>query len=145
MRKNRLFLTVLLAIWPVAATWADLVVVANSKSGIDRMSREEVVYVFMGRWRQLPSGIPAQPIDAPIDSAERMRFYRKLVNKDPSDIQAYWARLVFSGGARPPVSTQNRDEQLKLLAALPGAVAYMERSAVDSRVKIVFEFSAPPP
>lgn len=145
MRKNRLLLTAFLAIWPATAAWADLVVVANAKSGIDRMSREEVVYVFMGRWRQLPSGTPAQPIDAPIDSAERALFYRQLVNKDPSDIKAYWARLIFSGGARPPVSAQSREEQMALLASLQGAVAYMERSAVDSRVKIVFELAAPRP
>ena len=145
MGKNRLFLAVLLAIWPAAAVWADLVVVASPKSGIERMTREEVVYVFMGRWRQLPSGIPAQPIDSPIDSAERAQFYRQLVNKEPSDIKAYWARLVFSGGARPPVSAQSREEQMRLLASQPGAVAYMERSVVDSRVRIVFEFSASAP
>lgn len=145
MRKGKLFLTALLAFLPAATAWADLVVVANPKSGIDRMSREEVVFVFMGRWRQLPSGLPAQPVDSPVDSPEHSAFYRQLVNKNASEIKAYWSRLVFSGGARPPVMPQTREEQIRILAATPGAVSYLERSKVDARVRIVFEFSATPP
>ena len=135
----------LLALWPLTPAWADIVVVANPKSGIERMSREEVVFVFMGRWRHLPSGIAAQPVDQLLDSQERTDFYRQLVNKSPSEIKAYWSRLVFSGGARPPISPGSREEQLRILAATPGAVGYLERSAVDSRVKIVFDFSPTPP
>lgn len=144
MRINRQLVIGLLALWPLCAR-ADLVVVANPRSGIDRMSREEVVYVFMGRWRQLPSGIPAQPVDAPVDSAERTAFYRQLVNKDASEVKAYWSRLVFSGGARPPASPKSRDEQLRILASTAGAVGYLDRALVDARIKVVFDFAGTPP
>lgn len=145
MRRYKLILFGLLALSPLAAARADLVVVANPKSGIDRMTREEVVFVFMGRWRHLPSGIAALPVDQPIDSSERTAFYRQLVNKSPSEIKAYWSRLIFSGGSRPPVVPDSREEQARILASTPGAIGYLERSAVDSRVKIVFDFSPPPP
>ena len=145
MDTLKLILFGVLAFVPLASAWADLVVVANPKSGIDKMSREEVVFVFMGRWRQLPSGIAAQPVDSPTDSPERTAFYRQLVNKSPSEIKAYWSRLIFSGGSRPPVVPDSREEQARILASTPGAIGYLERSAVDSRVKIVFDFSPPPP
>ncbi|MBP6654040.1 MAG: hypothetical protein KA779_08600 [Propionivibrio sp.] len=145
MDTLKLILFGVLAFVPLASAWADLVVVANPKSGIDKMSREEVVFVFMGRWRQLPSGIAAQPVDSPTDSPERTAFYRQLVNKSPSEIKAYWSRLVFSGGARPPVSPDSHAEQVRILASTPGAVSYVERSTVDSRVKIVFDFAQPTP
>lgn len=145
MRMHRHLLIGLFALWPLAPAWADLVVVANPKSGIERMSREEVVFVFMGRWRHFPSGIAAQPVDQPFDSPERTDFYRQLVNKSPSEIKAYWSRLVFSGGARPPVSPDNHEEQIRILTSTPGAVGYLERSTVDSRVKIVFDFAPPTP
>lgn len=145
MRRYQLILTAVFAFWPLASAWADLVVVANPKSGIEKMSREEVVFVFMGRWRQLPSGIAAQPVDSPIDSPERAAFYRQLVNKSPSEIKAYWSRLVFSGGARPPISSESREEQLRILSSTQGAVGYLERSMIDNRVRIVFEFPSPSP
>ena len=141
MRK--LILLSALICLPIAAAAVDLVVVANPKSGIDRMTREEVVFVFMGRWRQLPSGLHATPVDAPVDSPERVDFYRQLVNKSPSEVKAYWSRLMFSGGARPPVAASDAEAQMRLLAATPGAIGYIERVAVDSRVKIVFDFSSP--
>lgn len=145
MRTLKLLLLGLLAFGPLASAWADLVVVTNPKSGIDRMSREEVVFVFLGRWRQLPSGIAAVPIDLPIDSPELAAFYRQLVSKSPSEIKAYWSRLMFSGGARPPISPDSHEEQIRILASTPGAIGYLDRSAVDNRMKIVFDFSLPPP
>ncbi len=145
MGHRRLILAGLFALWPLASMCADLVVVANAKSGIDKMSREEVVFVFMGRWRQLPSGIVAQPVDLPVESPERTAFYRQLVNKSPSEIKAYWSRLIFSGSARPPVSPETHEEQMRILASTQGAVGYIERSRVDDRVRIVFDFSSAPP
>lgn len=142
MRK--LILLLALACLPLTAGAADLVVVANPKSGIDQMSRKEVTFVFMGRWRQLPSGLPALPIDLPDENPQRADFYRQLVNKSPSEIKAYWSRLMFSGGARPPVAADNAEEQMKLLSNTPGAIGYMERAAVDGRFKIVFDFSSSP-
>lgn len=143
MRK--LILLATLACFPLTAVATDLVVVANLKSGIDRMSREEVTFVFMGRWRQLPSGLRAMPVDLPEESPERAEFYRQLVNKSPSEIKAYWSRLVFSGSARPPVSPETHDEQMRILVSTLGAIGYLERSRVDDRVRIVYEFPSPPP
>lgn len=145
MNHRKLILAALIALWPLTSMCTDLVVVANAKSGIDKMSREEVVFVFMGRWRQLPSGIVAQPVDLPVDSPERTAFYRQLVYKSPSEIKAYWSRLVFSGSARPPVSPETHEEQMRILALTQGAVGYIERSRVDDRVRIVFDFSSAPP
>jgi hypothetical protein len=123
---------------------AELVVVASPKSGVEHLSKQEVIFLFMGRWRLLPSGIQAAPIDQAIDSPERADFYRRLVNKEPSEIKAYWSRLVFSGGARPPYAMENREELLRLIGNNPGAIGYLDRSQVDSRLRIVFEFPAAP-
>lgn len=134
-------LSLLFAAWPAVA--GDLVVVGHPKSGVDQLSRTEVVYVFMGRWRVLPSGIPAIPLDLPVDSPERADFYRLLVNKSPAEINAYWSRLLFSGGSRPPRPVTG-DELIGLIAATPGALGYLPRSKVDGRVKVVFDFAASP-
>lgn len=123
---------------------AELVVVTGQRSGVERLSKQEVIFLFMGRWRLLPSGILAMPIDQAIDSPERADFYRRLVNKEPSEIKAYWSRLVFSGGSRPPYATENREELVRLINSNPGVISYLDRSQVDSRLRIVFEFSTAP-
>jgi ABC-type phosphate transport system substrate-binding protein len=118
---------------------ADLVLVTNPQSGIERLTQDEVINIYLGRYRRLASGMVAEPFDHPIDSELRSRFYRRLVNKNLAEINAYWARLVFSGKTRPPQVIENADSVLRQIASQPGALAYVERSQVDTRVKIVFE------
>lgn len=143
---QRTFTILLICLLTLAARQAaaELVVVSSPKSGVEHLSKQEVIFLFMGRWRLLPSGIQAAPIDQAIDSPERVDFYRRLVNKEPSEIKAYWSRLVFSGGSRPPYVAENREELVRLISNTPGAIGYLERSHVDNRLRIVFEFPATP-
>jgi len=122
-----------------APAHAELVLVANPQSGIERLSQDEVINIYLGRYRRLTSGVVAEPIDQPVDAEARARFYRRLVNKSLAEINAYWARLVFSGKTRPPLVAESVDSMLRLVATQPGALAYVERSQADARVKIVFE------
>lgn len=118
---------------------AELVLVANPQSGIERLTQDEVINIYLGRYRRLTSGVLAEPIDQPVDAEARTRFYRRLVNKSLAEINAYWARLVFSGKTRPPQVVESVDSMLRLVATQPGALAYVERAQADARVKIVFE------
>jgi hypothetical protein len=136
-RRGLLLVTLTLA--PMAAPRADLVVVANAKSGIERLTRNEVVNIFLGRFRQLPTGDMARPADQPDDAPEKARFYRLLVNKELTDINAYWTRLVFSGKTSPPYQAKSRDDIADWLNRYAGALAYMERGQVGSGSRIVLE------
>lgn len=130
----------LLALLPTLAAAESLVVVVNPMSGVETLSRTDVINIFLGRFRQLPSGITAQPIDLPASPA-RVEFYRALVNKEPAEINAYWARLVFSGRTSPPIQTEHLEEVISALRAHPGGIAYLERSKVSRKEKIVFELT----
>lgn len=125
---------------PLAAQ-AELVVVANPHSGIDWLAEDDVINIFLGRYRRLASGIAAEPVDIVDDSTLRARFYRRLVNKSLPEINAYWARLVFSGKTRPPHRVGSSEEALRFVASQSGGLAYVERAKVDRRVKIVFELA----
>ena len=141
-RAFRLFLTLLLAglgvFTPLPAA-AELVVVVNPKSGVERLNRDEVINIFLGRYRQLPSGITAQPVDLPAAQPEKALMYRLLVGKDLDQIASYWSRLVFSGRTSPPVQAGSAEDVLRYVAANRGAVGYLDHSRVDTRVRVVLE------
>lgn len=120
---------------------AEPVVVVNVASSVNQLSQDEVINIFLGRYRRLPTGETAQPIDQPESSALRAEFYRKLVNKDLNEINAYWSRLIFSGRTSPPVQATSTTEVITLLTASVSSIAYLERSQVDKRFRIVLEFS----
>jgi hypothetical protein len=138
MRRLRILILCCLFAWPPLAQ-ADMVLVANPQSGIERLNRDDVVNIFMGRYRLLASGITAEPIDLADDTGLRARFYRALVNKSLAEINAYWARLVFSGKTRPPRVLDSVDAALQAVISNPGALAYLERSQIDKNVRVVFE------
>jgi hypothetical protein len=118
-----------------------LAVVVDAHAGIERMSHDEVINIFLGRYRRLPNGIGATPIDQPEDGNLKNLFYRRLVNKSPSEINAYWARLIFSGKTAPPTQSSSATEVTKLLINSTGGITYMDRSKVDGRFHIVLELN----
>ncbi|BBN87215.1 MULTISPECIES: hypothetical protein [unclassified Azospira] len=117
----------------------DLVVVVNPRSGVEKLSREDVTNIFLGRYRQFPSGLTAVPLELPQESLERTQFYWRLVGKSPAEINAYWARVIFSGRTSPPLQQQSPDMLLNTVASNRGAIGYLDRSRVDGRVKVVLE------
>lgn len=112
----------------------------NAASTTQQLRHEEVINIFLWALPQLAQRAGAVPIDQPESSALRAEFYRRLVNKELNQINAYWSLLIFSGRTSPPLQASSASEVIQLLAANPGGVAYVERSQVDKRFRIVLEF-----
>ena len=119
----------------------DLVVIVNPASGVERMSRDEVTSIFMGRSKKLPSGITALPIDQTTDG-DKPKFYKELINKELAEVNSYWARLIFSGQGSPPRQADNAAEVIEIVSGNKGAIGYVSRAAADKRVKIILDLSS---
>lgn len=136
----RLAAVVLLMLSSIGSAVAgDLVVIVNPASGVEQLSREQAINIFMGRYRKLPSGIVAFPIDVGSQTQQRKRFYQLLVSKELSEIDAYWARLVFSGQTSPPLQVPDERTAVQLVAGNRSAIAYVERDQVTQHVKVILE------
>lgn len=127
----------LLALGPACAA-GDLVVITNTGSGVAKLTRDEAVNIFMGRYKKLPSGMAALPVD---ENGEKALFYRALLGKELPEIQSYWARLVFSGQGSPPRQMENADEVIEIVVNNKGAIGYVDRKKVNTRVKVVLDLS----
>jgi ABC-type phosphate transport system substrate-binding protein len=139
MHPSRLIAVFALLICSQVASAGTLVVIVNRTSGVDELTRYQVLDIFLGRYRKLPSGVTALPIDLAGNTAERESFYRVVARKDLAEISSYWARLVFSGQASPPFQAADARTAVDLVASNPSAIAYVDSSAVDDRVKVVLE------
>ena len=116
------------------------VVIVNRASGVEKLTRDEVTNIFMGRQKRLPSGIVALRIEQNHTSSIRARFYELLLGKDVSEINAYWARLLFSGQAQPPQRVDSAQEVLRWVASNKGAIGVIDGAFVNSGVRVVLEF-----
>ncbi|HPF58317.1 MAG TPA: hypothetical protein PK820_05925 [Candidatus Competibacteraceae bacterium] len=116
----------------------DLAVIVNPQSGVEQLTKAEVVNLFLGRQKKLPSGATALTVDLAGPNAEKQQFYTRLVDKQLAEINSYWARLYFSGQGSPPRQAEAAEEVLDIIENNKGAIGYVERAKVDPRVKIVY-------
>jgi ABC-type phosphate transport system substrate-binding protein len=111
---------------------ADVVVVVNPGAPETSMSKEEIAQYFLGRSAALT------PVDQPENAPVRAEFYRKVADKDMAQTKALWSKLVFTGKATMPREVTGNAEVKKAVAANPKAIGYIDRSAVDATVKVVY-------
>ena len=132
------FATVIALSLGASGAFAQVAVVVNTKSPLASMTADQVSGIFLGKSNTLPSGGTAAPTDLPDSAATRELFYTKVTGKSTAQVKAAWSRLVFSGKATPPKELATSADVKKFVAANPDAIGYIEKSAVDSSVKVVF-------
>jgi len=125
-----------------ALSWAEgtMVVVVNAKNPVNKMSADEVSQLFMGQSEFFPGGSPATAVDLAENSPQRTEFAAKVLGKTPPQLHAYWSKMVFTGKGKPLKEVPTSKEVIDFLVKNTNAIGYMEKSAVDSNVKIVYSF-----
>lgn len=119
----------------------EIVVVVNKGNSINELSKREVIDIYMGRYMTFPDGKNAKPLDFAEQSELKNDFYLKLVNQNERKINAYWARVLFSGRAKPPESLKSINEVLSHLKDSESAIAYIPESEVTDTVKVVYRLN----
>lgn len=112
----------------------ELAVIVHPDCRVAHLTREQVAHIFLGRVKFLPSGEPVSVMDT---VPQREPFYRTVVGKGLNEINAYWARLRFSGRTQPPLQMQDARSVIERVANNRGAIGYVEASLVDKRVRVV--------
>ena len=128
---------------PLGAADPRLVVVVSPDSMVEQISWEEARNLFLGRQKRLGSGLPAAPVEQSVPAGVRARFYRLLAQKDVSEIDAYWSRLIFTGQAHPPRQAPSAEAVIRMVLADRGAIGLLEWEKADRRVKVVLAFDGP--
>ena len=112
-----------------------LVVVTHSESVIHTLSREQVSRIFLGRLKLLPTGERVTVVEV---GPLRERFYQKLLGRNLAEVNAYWARLQFSGRTQPPLRLASSEDALAAVLAERNVVGYIDADLLDPRAKVLF-------
>ncbi|MBB3195233.1 hypothetical protein [Roseateles terrae] len=135
-KMNKMVVGAALLVAAVAAQ-AQVAVVVNPKSAVSSMTADQVASIFLGKSNALPNGNAAVAVDLPESAGARDTFYTKATGKSSAQVKAAWSRLVFSGKGTPPKEMGSSADVKKFVAGNPDAIGYIEKSAVDSSVKVV--------
>lgn len=115
----------------------EILIVINSENETRELSRQELVDLYMGRSQEFPNGNFVIRVDQLPSSDIREAFYQGLVGKSTAEVNAYWARLLFTGRASPPVVVADDDVTLKMVRENRNAIGYIYASQLDDSVKVV--------
>jgi ABC-type phosphate transport system substrate-binding protein len=122
-----------------AVAMADVVAVVSSKSTLAILSKDQVADIFLGKSTRFPDGTQAIPIDQQEGSAARDEFYAKFAGRSPAQIKSHWTKIIFTGRGKPPRTVGDSIEARKLTASNAQAISYIQRSDVDSSVKVLLQ------
>ena len=132
MKKLMLAAIAATAVGAAAPAMAEVVVVVNAKAAESTMTKEQVAQFFLGKSTAMT------PVDQADSSPIRAEFYKKVADKDAAQAKALWSKLVFTGKATMPKEVGDNAGVKAALAANPKAIGYIDKSAVDATVKVVY-------
>lgn len=127
----------LMAIMPLKSSVAEstaFVLVVHRTSPITEVSRQEATHLFFGRTNSLPNTGIIEVLDF---QPFREDFYQVLVGRNIAEINAYWARLRFSGKTRPPRQVFSLSELKHQLELYENALSYTPEHLVTNELRVV--------
>lgn len=116
-----------------------VVVVVADASAVTSLSLQQVQDIFLGYSQFFPDGSPVIAIDQPENSESYIEFYASALNMTPAQVRSHWARMTFTGRARPLRSVANDAALIELLQQDVRVIGYLARRAVNQHIKVVFE------
>jgi len=115
----------------MATAYADPPVAVIVNPAAAGLTKDQVSDLFLGKITIY------KPLDLPASAPAKAEFYQKVAGHDLSQVKATWARLLFTGKAQPPKELPDAAAVKKAVAADPKAVGYINKSDVDSTVKVI--------
>ena len=121
------------------AASAGVAVIGNPDLAMTSITAAQAADIFLGKMTKLPDGTQITVIEHKDGDAVKDEFYDKVVGKSPSQLKAYWAKLVFTGEGVPPKEYSGDKAVLERVARTPGAIGYVSDGSVNKSVKVLFE------
>ncbi len=136
--SNVLITTLLIVFLSFASTvQAELVVIGHKSLDSSGMTKKNIIDIYMGRYSLLSENVKLIPLDQAENSKIKKSFYKKLVNRSLNEIEAYWARLIFSGRAKRPQSVDGDKQVIAKILKNPSMIGYIDSSRLSNDIKVL--------
>lgn len=117
---------------------ADVAVIVNPGNA-NAVDGDVVKKIYLGKAKSFSDGLSVNPVNQDGTSVAD-EFNNKVVGKSSSQLNAYWAKLVFTGKGTPPAKVNSDQAVIDFVAANNGAIGYVDSANVSPKVKVVATF-----
>ncbi|MGJ7915290.1 phosphate ABC transporter substrate-binding protein [Massilia sp. LXY-6] len=135
--SRRLLAAAVMSLAGMAAGAADLVVIVSARNPVTALRPDQVAAIFLGQAARFPDGLEAVPLDQPLGSKLRDKFYQRVAGKTPALLKVHWSKMVFTGHGQPPGEAAGSAAVRRRVAEDPELIGYIDRAALDPSVRPV--------
>ena len=142
MRRSSISLAALLCVSLWSATSEPkpnrhFVMIVNWQNPMTELTGPKVKMIFLRRISRWPWGAETRPMDLTEVSVLRREFTKDLLGTTPAELAVYWIDQKATRNVDPPEIVPTVEAVKAIVAAQPGAIAYIPTSALDNTVKLL--------
>ena len=115
---------------------AEIAVIVHPNSPIASLSLNEVSDLYLGRTRNIGSE-SIMVLEHHDNNPVRARFFQKLNGMDLNRVNAYWARLQFSGNLQSPLRVRDDKAMLEVVRRNRHAIGYVDAALISDDVRTI--------
>jgi len=139
MKKFKFLLSFFILFVLVPASYAgEVVVITNKMNSISQLSDKELSDLYLGRTKQI-NGNKVELYELPINDEIRGQFFKQINGMSLPQLNAYWARLRFSGRIFPPIALENSTTVIDKVLTNKNAIGYIDSQFVNDSVKVIYK------
>ncbi len=139
--KNNLFrisAILILSFGVVVSSYAGVAVIVHPDNN-NQLDERQIRYVFLGKTKTYNDGTKIKTFEFAPGSSARELFIKRVVKKTESNLNSYWARMMFSSKGQPPKEVSSSIEMLKAIASDKAAIGYVDVNDLDDSVKVILQ------
>lgn len=114
----------------------DWVLITNKDNGMSSIAKADLKRVFTGKMKKV-GGNTVVPIMLADNVPVTGQFLEEIVGKDPASYKKFWVNQQIKGLGTAPMTQKTSASAKLIVAGIPGALTYIEKSALDDTVKEV--------
>ena len=116
---------------------AETVVVAGRSTAVEQITVNQLEDIWLRKKNSLPDGSPVSVVDQAVGSKIRDDFYEKVTHKSPTQVKAFWTRLIFTGKGSAPKTLRDDNEVKRWVSENAGGLGYIDKASLDDSVKVL--------
>jgi ABC-type phosphate transport system substrate-binding protein len=113
------------------------VVIVHPSNRFDSLTRSKVSLLFLRKVSRWPWGAEVEPVDLAHNLSVRIEFTEHVLKITERDLDQYWIDQTATRGVSRPVQVTSAAAAKAIVAARPGAIAYIPAAELDRTVKVL--------
>lgn len=113
-----------------------IAVVVSNNNATSELSKIQVKRIFLFKTNKLNTiHIKVYEIKS---TSYKKEFYKNVLGKSVKQLRAYWARLIFTGKAKPPKQLRDIEALIQKMREDTQVISYVPFSEVTASMKVLY-------